>query len=527
MPISTSLDPSPLKGVGLPFSLDNSVEKAKLALQNRLTIPKFDTVDMSKAINWDVTFDIAGNTQRLWFHSLPFIGDLLFAYKETENEAFLAHAAFLLTDYLRWLDVQKPNHPGWSDEHMVANRSTLLVFILFESDEGKITLPEELITLLQDSLIKHAIWLIDDIHYVENNHGTMMDRAVLLIGLSSIGKSSGLGSNWIRRAVSRIEMMARKTFDKDGCCVENSPSYHFFNVGLFTAISDQLREHQLDSLAPDLNDIIAKAQTISPFFTRTDGTVSLIGDSELVSTLADKAAASSVFGTRFFPDSGFFISKGKDLYVTAKCGGSSFVHRHIDDTSITVNYKGQDIIVDAGYYDYDTANSKFTRWFRSHLAHSGIFTTDSDKVRFKNYPTPQSLADMGHFYSDDDLSTLVMNSYHVSDVKVTRYLAVVGSDAIIVSDNIQSDRVVTWRQQFLLHPDCQVTLNGDSAHVVLDNSEWDITLTTMSNHSVRIATGSYSEGFRIRRETKCLLFSGTSNTAALHTSIVKRTERPS
>src|SRR5690606_5915960 len=75
----------------------------------------------------------------------------------------------------------------------------------------------------------------------------------------------------------------------------------------------------------------------------------------------------------------------RDFYLAAKCGFKSNYHRHDDDTSFVLFYKGEEWVTDSGLYNYheDDAKRKFVR---SHFAHSVSYPKGITPIRnLKNY----------------------------------------------------------------------------------------------------------------------------------------------
>ena len=168
-----------------PWPLHDIVEFAENALANRWILPTVGVVDMSAGIDWDSTVDKAANSHRLWFHSLPFVHDLVEAYLATGEARYLAHAEHLFLDYLRWSGASEgATAIAWSDEHAVANRCHVVIALLFAALKRQGEGDSDLWRIGRRHLRRHAEWLADDRHYVRSNRGTMMDRALLSAALA-------------------------------------------------------------------------------------------------------------------------------------------------------------------------------------------------------------------------------------------------------------------------------------------------------------------------------------------------------
>ena len=82
--------------------------------------------------------------------------------------------------------------------------------------------------------------------------------------------------------------------------------------------------------------------------------------------------AQTINSSSCFPDSGFGVVKNEHLYLSLICGARSEVHKHVDDSSMTLWWDGHPLVVDTGSYLYDRTDP-YRRTMESALGHSGIF----------------------------------------------------------------------------------------------------------------------------------------------------------
>lgn len=282
-----------------------------------------------------------------------------------------------------------------------------------------------------------------------------------------------------------------------------------------------LDKHGLLSSFPELLETVQKAQAVSPLFIRTNGSLPTVGDTELYPKISINELDKEKLGVDCFPDSGFFIYKGPSLHLTAKCGGNSFVHRHVDDTSITLHYSGDDIIIDGGFFSYDT-NLRITRYFKSYFAHSGIFTTDSDKMRFINFSNASDIAVISYFCSENDLCMVQMKSHHHENSQVERNLSVQNEENIFIHDIITPKSTTQWRQQFLVSPKCTVSIKPPNSVVVTAaNSVWEISQQNVAGISLKLEEAHFSDEFMRSTKTQCIVYYGESEVKHIYTNIRK------
>lgn len=508
-----------------PWPTHDIVLAAKSALNNRFILPNVGTVDMSTGIDWGFGFHEASNSKRLWLHSLPFVDDLVQAHAMTGDEAFWRHALFLLNDYLGWVELADSNrHLAFSDEHAVVNRCCVFSSMLHSLwQHGKATsiadIPLE--TTLLNAIMVAGEWLASDDHYIYNNHGIMMDRVLLQVSVQLATHDGAVALIWQETAIRRLAMMAGRTFDSDGCCTENSPAYHMLNLTLYSRIIDFLRDHEIQvclQMVDEIKNLIGKATEVAPLFLRDDGTLPTIGDTELKSSQFMPARVlKDNTRTGCFPDAGFAIINTPEVQVTVKCGGSTYSHRHVDDTSLTLRYCGVDLIVDAGMYNYDIGD-KLRRWFLSYQAHSGFFVEACEKVRFANFTGPRALARITDFHDDQDCVLVAMESNLVDGVQIEREVIFIPPNVIVIKDKMRANKPQRWRQQFLLHPDCRLQIEG--TRTVISRGDVGCELRQHITQAQPLPESAwYSERFMQHHDTKCLVYGDEGITIDLITTI--------
>ncbi len=502
-----------------PFLKGTSKENGDEALKNIITAPLAGQVSVGYPPNWTPVFHGAENSKQLWFHSLPFVGDLLTAYYETHAELYLDKLFDLLDSYLNWL-LENRNGAAWSDEHAVSNRSRMLVYVIFASQRNDFNIPSPMRSLINMALYEHGAWLADDSHYVYNNHGVMADRALIEITLSPTDIPDRIVSKWQLHAINRLNMMLDHTFDEQGCCIENSPAYHVFNTSLFESVARFLGDNNIDVDHSNFSETINKAKAVSHLFFRKDGTFPLVGDTELHPThWVDLKTLSAETGKGCFPNSGFFIYKGENLYLTAKCGGSSFSHRHVDETSITVNWGGQDFIIDSGYFNYDTKNDRSARDVRSYLGHSGIFTDRCSSVLFAKFAGPKALGALKEVGHGEHLWNIDMISHLDEKAKINRLVCCADENEIQIHDKISSTENTTIRQQFIIHPLCTIEVKGNNVRIVRENKVMELIIISDNDFKIVVENCSISEKFMQLQKAKRVVVISNSKIVSIDTKI--------
>ncbi|MDP5131424.1 MAG: heparinase II/III family protein [Paraglaciecola sp.] len=502
-----------------PYSNVDPILAAEKVMQGSFIFPYVGELDVSKnnEINWQPVFEDNRASKELWFYSFVFLDYLIKAYVITNHDSFWEKAVEFYFSYQNWKTATaESNVKLFNDEHAVTNRS--LVFSQFLHVATKKS-DARLYEQLGNDLKSHADWLMQDEHYVYNNHGVMMDRALLnaYTQLRELSNSMIISVSpselWLEKALFRLNMMIEKTFDSKGCCTENSPSYHMLNLSLFGAIDSFLRKNNVENAS--FNSKLKLALDAANFMIHEDGTLPLIGDSEnKASVYVPDSLHKGKYGVGFFPESGFSIVKEKDFFLTFKCGGSSFSHRHIDDTSITLRVGGLDFICDGGMYNYDNSN-ELRRYFISHNAHSGFFPASASTVLFKDFETANDLANTTKFASDNYSILIEGESFYNSNTAFTRKLRVEKKSTlsygdISITDSFESPESEKWIVQFLLHPKVEVSKSGNGFMLRRDHISVFISFCIESAHEIKVESAFYSPSYLLSEKTSILKVTGES-----------------
>lgn len=503
-----------------PYSNVEPVDAAYQVMQGKFIFPYVGELPVLKnnSVDWQPEFDGNSASKNLWFYSFVFFDYLVKAFVLKNDLSFWDKAVEYYFSYRKWRGLNKDASAIlFSDEHAVTNRSFVISqFLHVAINKSHL----ELYEILASDLKEHADWLMQDKHYVYNNHGVMMDRALLnaysqLRDLKNIINISVHSSeSWIEKALYRLNIMLDKTFDSNGCCTENSPSYHMLNLSLFGAIDRFLRNNDLPN--ETFNSKLKLAIDAANFMVHEDGSLPLIGDSEKkASVYVSESLNKGKYGIGYFPESGFSVIKEKGFYLSFKCGGSSFSHRHIDDTSITLRIKGLDFICDGGMYNYDNSD-ELRRYFVSHRAHSGFFPASASALLFKDFSKANDLARTTRFLSNEDGLLIEGESFYIKNSIFKRNIRVekrpgLNYGSISIVDSFESQSLEKWVVQFLLHPEVQVTELSGGFILKRESISIFIGFCVNSAHEVKVESAFYSPSYLVSEKTSVIKITGESN----------------
>src|SRR5690606_612584 len=120
--------------------------------------------------------------------------------------------------------------------------------------------------------------LYQDSIYPKNNHGIMMDRA--LISLHLVLLKHPKSALWLEKGISRIREAFHRDFSYKGVHLENSPDYHSMVMKMFVKIEEFLSKNNL-TLGNDIVKRIELTKEYMKYIVKPDNTVPLIGDTSL------------------------------------------------------------------------------------------------------------------------------------------------------------------------------------------------------------------------------------------------------
>ena len=417
-----------------------ALERDRLILATRLEIQLSDAGEP----DWDQSFPSLVASNILWLYSLEYVGALLSRYEESGEVQHLARAMELVASFFRYIEAPAnwaavaTNRGHSSVDHAMAIRANVFVkFIQVLRVAGDAAGPSaNLLRQCVRWLYRHALWMYADRHYARNNHGVMVDFALIQCA-RQFERTPWLQEALLSKADERLCSMLQGAFDQDGLCDENTIGYHVFNLDLYRGIEDYRRQSGLGGrfleVAPP---ILRKAEHALGLCLWQDGSVPPIGDSPVY-----RIDTAPINRSKWFRDSHFLVVKNDDLYLSLICGSRSDCHKHVDDSSITLRYRGENILVDGGSYRYDR-NDPLRQCVESARGHSGVFLSCLDGMPTREYllPRTRGRADILSF-EEDACASVATCAYTLFDgaVRVERTVGVLWPDEVVLSDRVTID----------------------------------------------------------------------------------------
>ena len=342
-----------------------TLEIANLILNNQFYFrDSLDIVDFSKGIKWDYEHIKNKNAYQLQLHAFRPVSYLVNAFEVSRDITYLEKAKEIIDSWLRYEKTDHENMFVWYD-HATADRAQTLAYYYLVAKSHLTLESGKFVKIIE----KHADFLMDDNNYRVNNHGMMMDRALVMLGMIFDGSKA---KGYTRKGVARLRDNFHHNFSYQGVHLENSPEYHVYVQEMFISVQDYLKKNKL-SLG---NDIIGKFKLVENYYqyiTKPNGYLPMIGDSgnfkspkktKKYDAFYDQTAGIAIFQSENLKNS------LKSTWMSFVCGFGTLTHKHYDDLSFTLFYKGRDIFVDSGRHSYGASPER--NYVMTPLAHNTL-----------------------------------------------------------------------------------------------------------------------------------------------------------
>lgn len=374
---------------------------------------------------WEIGFKTAQTTYSLYTYALYPVSYLLNAYEVSGEEKYLENAAIISNSFINWVNSDNKNISNkrmgilFSD-HAVSNRTQALCYLLVSLDKAGKDIPQNLI----DQLINQGKYLSSIDNYTSYNHGLMMDLA--LLGLVNVlkGKKYSFPSFFQTNLLERLSNSLERDVTEDGVHIENSPGYHFWIMNFYKKIHNPLLGLDKE-LSEKCEKILNKSLEYAKYITRSDGSVPAMGDTHA----SLKYIPSKTLSSKFFSKSNIVIFRDLEdkVWASLNSGYKTHVHKHADDGSFNLFYKGQDIFFDPGFLNYENEedsllikSASFHNTVKSTGEEMNIIKQDLDgKKEGKSYKENISESRIVGFYTDSqyEASLAVISGYSSGDIK--------------------------------------------------------------------------------------------------------------
>lgn len=333
-------------------------------------------------IDWSELSESEPQGNALWKYSVGYLPTLVEATGDFGQVQHVIDELWEFTNSSDW-----PLVSAWmtSLDHCLATRIRALctLHVLWQN-EGLETPASLRLILINDvaNLVSNG-----ESYFPINNHGAMaaislLHSAALFPWLDQNLQEAGLPSAKIT-GWNNLSNVIDKMFDEHGIASENSPEYQRFWISLLEPVAEfvtlfpsAFESNSEDSIdVSEMQSAVSKAREALTYFVDGEGRMLAIGDSHprRLSNVTPSVVS------QVFEASGFTVFKDKGTTFTMNCGSTNYAHKHCDDTSITLDRDGTNLILDAGYFSHDWNDEKAI-YTKSQSAHSGFFMTGLDDL---------------------------------------------------------------------------------------------------------------------------------------------------
>lgn len=283
-------------------------------------------------------------------------------------------------------------------------------------------------------------------------------------------------------------------------------------VKMYQDMEKYLNKHD-QTFGNVINKRLGVAAEFLPVISRPDKRLPALGDS------GNSALGRTKKFKNFSDDElGLTVIQREDFYTSFTAGYSTITHKHRDDLSITLFYKGDDILVDSGKFSYGGDIRR--RYIMSPQAHSTLFFNNEDYKLDNDNRFTRSVQTTKFF--DNKKYTFVEGKNHsFESSKISRVVIVLENyPVVILLDSAESEAEAKIYQNFNLSPKVEILNYEDSTATIKTKSGNIVTFTQLQDTEEKIdivpsqtepVQSIVTSGYGKAVETKQLRFSAAVN----------------
>lgn len=499
------------------MKLSKEREKVDAFLNHKLIVRKgFEPIDIDKGIDWDYKHENNPNTYQTYLHGLGIVTDLLkISISENRNE-LLEPAMNIVIDWEKKNPVSKEGYV-WK-EHPVSTRINNIVEFQETAPEFKI--PQEVFLKI---LKTHCDYLYSEKNYKSNNHGLMMDYALLNASRFVINKKDK--NMYIDKAMYRVKYLLLRDFSRRGVHLENSPEYHRLVLNLIKKIELVLKKINR-SIGKDETELINLAHEYKQYIIQPNNKYPLIGDT---GNIYDKNIKKN-YSDFVDYESGVAILQNKNTInlekstmLTFKSGYHKLTHKHKDDLSYSLYMDGNELLVDSGKYSYNSKDPVRKHLF-SPKGHNTIFF-ENKTYKLENPMRDQRRLKLSRYISKPKYKMVTGINTLYENSNITRYNILTKSNFNILVDRIVSKSAEQVYQNFNLHEDATVKMTDNVTYEISLNDEVFI-IKAFEHYNTEVKSeireGFVSREFNKYTDNKQIVFYQSSENATFITVVFNK-----
>lgn len=409
-------------------------------LQNGLDEIKFD-----RTPNWNYSHKISSNTYQLYLHTLNFNNSLVKKYIKSNDVKYIIKAKYIIEEWIKFnLEQNSKTNFAWYD-HTVSSRIQNILYFQANAPKRFKIKKKKFVVVLN----KHLDFLQSYKNYTENNHGIMMDKALLIC--SVFLDDYKLKEKYILLAKNRVEKAILRDYSYKNIHLENSPDYHRMVTNWLNKVVKILDEVN-NPLNSKYKKKLKNAVAFNGIVSNYNNEYPMIGDTEHSTTRIKKNHSDFI---DYEAGIGVFNNKKAQATLVFNCGYQNLTHKHFDDLSFTLSIEKEQIFVDSGKYNYNLKDP-LRQHMLSALAHTTILVKDGNYDLYNEKPIEISSFRIGKDYK---LIKGVHKAY--KNVSIERIILVIDNKSYLILDNIKSKDENTYIQNFVLDDKVDLEIIGN------------------------------------------------------------------
>lgn len=472
-----------------------------------------ETLNIKNGIDWEYMHPTNHSTYQVYLHSLPIVNDFVIVGTQTRRKNELETARNLIQE---WFSNGISTEYAWH-EHAVSSR--LLNIIKFQEEAEDFKLGT---SFFQELLIKHCLFLNDDDNYKHNNHGLMMDNA--LIAASFYIEDTTVKNSYINKALFRIRTSIYRDLTRQGLHVENSPEYHNLYITLLNQIFQTLKKYDI-KLESNIDYLKDSAIKLRASLLKPNHEFPMIGDTgqskykNIIKSFDDIVDL----------DAGLIVlqneNKRKKIlsrYFTFKCGYISKTHKHLDDLSITYYNNGHDVIIDPGKYSYN--KDSYREYIVSPQAHSTVTIANGSYLLHQVGQSIRSKLGVTKYFYTDDYHLIEGINHLYEEAEIKRTCIITRADDLIIIDRVVKNNESDVLQIFNINENAEIIKKHNGFEINIENFTYTLEyIGQIENLRLDIFDGIISKEFGKKIQNKRACF--TYNSSETYSVIMLKDKR--
>ena len=348
-------------------------------------------------------------------------------------------------------------------------------------------------------------------------------ECVGLVFAGAVFRESEEGKSWLEKGKALLGQELNHQILDDGGPAEQSLNYHRFVLDLYWLAVDFQESNGLSDCAAWKPRLLLGEEFIAAFQDEA-GSFPSIGDSDdghaVAPLVTPKRGVTASKGKKSisFPDAGYTVirmqSGTRFIFDHGPLGMAPlYNHGHADALSTTLSENGELLLVDPGTYRYNGV-PEYRRYFKGTRAHNTVTIDGQD----------QAVQETGFIWSHPYTCKLLRNEYEngifileaqhdgynrLKEPVVHRRLVHATDSMILIRDSFFGRGTHQYELNYHLHPDCQVSRDGQWVQVAGKKELLFIRLIgggqfSIVSGQVNPPFGWYSPAYNVKLESSVL-----------------------